>query len=165
MKKVIILACALLTTSLGLLACNTGENSAITSSLPFTISGSYFELSGDTVDYAPNGTYDFNLAIRNDNDEEWKGNCYIFLIDKNGPLMDISDIEFNLLHKGDQENTVVKMILPADIKPGGYGLALLFPDKGWVIKTIYVGENAPKESVFPWPDISSYKQSPTTLMR
>jgi hypothetical protein len=54
--------------------------------------------------------------------------------------------------------------LPADIKPGAYGLALLFPDKGHLIQTIYVGDNISNEPVGPWPDISSYKQSPTTLI-
>lgn len=158
MKKLIILVCALNIMSIGLFACNTSEDSTLAKSLPFTVSGSYFELSGNNVIYAPNSTYDFNLTIRNDAEEEWKGKCYVFLIDKNGPIMDISDIEINLLNKGDQESTVVRLILPEDIKPGAYGLALLFPDKGHFIKTIYIGENNPQESVFPWPDISSYKQ-------
>jgi len=162
MKRVIILACALIIMSLGLFACNRGEDSTLAKSLPFTVSGSYFELTGNNAIYAPNATYDFNLTIRNDTEEEWKGNCYIFLIDKNGPLLDIADIDINLLNNGDQENTVIRLVLPANIKPGAYGLALLFPDKGQFIQTIYVGENIPSEPAGPWPDISSFKQSPTT---
>jgi len=162
MKKVIILVGTLLIMSLGLLACNTGENSNLDNSLPFTVtftvSGSYVELSGNNAIYAPNGTYDFSLKIRNDIKEEWKGSCYVFLIDKNGPLMDISDIEINLLNKGDQESMVVRLVLPENIKPGAYGLALLFPSKGYFIKTIYVGDTISNESAGPWPDIYSYRQ-------
>jgi inhibitor of cysteine peptidase len=162
MKKVIILIGTLLIMSLGLLACNTGENSNLDNSLPFTVtftvSGSYVELSGNNAIYAPKGTYDFNLSIRNDTEEEWKGNCYVFLIDNNCPIIDISDIEINLLNKGGQESTVVSLVLPENIKPGAYGLALLFPGKGYFIKTIYVGDKISGEPAGPWPDISSYKQ-------
>ena len=143
MKKVIILVCALTIMSISLAACNTSENSTPAASLLFTVSGSYFELSGDNAIYSPNVAYEFNLNIRNDIEEEWKGNCYVFLIDNNGPLMDISDIEINLLNKGDQESTVVSLVLPENIKPGAYGLALLFPEKGHLIKTIYIGESIP----------------------
>ena len=160
MKKVILLVSTLTIMSLSFAACNTSENSTPAASLPFTVSGSYFELSGNNAIYAPNSTYDFNLTIRNDTEEEWKGNCTVFLIDKNRPLLDISNISINLLNKGDQESTVIKLVLPADIKPGAYGLALLFPDKGHLIQTIYVGDNISNEPVGPWPDISSYKQSP-----
>ena len=120
-------------------------------SLPFTVSGSYFELSGDNAIYSPNSTHDLNLTIRNDTEEEWKGNCTIFLIDKNGPLLDISNIGINLLNKGDQESNVIRLVLPADIKPGAYGLALLFPDKGHLIQTIYVGDNISNEPVVTFP--------------
>ena len=157
MKKVIILVCALTLMSISFLACNSGENSTPTVSFPFTVSGNYFELSGDNAIFAPNGTYDFDLIIRNNTDEEWKGNCYVFLVDKNGPLMDISDIGINLLNKGHQEKTVITLALPANIEPGAYGLALLFHDKGYLIQTIYVGDKIPNEPAGPWPDISSYK--------
>jgi len=165
MKNVIILACTMIILSLGLVACNTGEDSTLASSLPFTVSGSYFKLSGNNVIYAPSTTYDFNLTIYNDTEEEWKGNCYVFLIDNNGPLLDISDIDIDLLNKGDQENTVVKLVLPANIKPGAYGLVLLFPDKGQFIQTIYIGENIPNEPAGPWPDISNYRQLSTNIIR
>ena len=72
--------------------------------------------------------------------------------------MDISDIEINLLNKGDQESRFVRLVLPEDIKQGAYGLTLLFPDKGHFIKTIYVGDKISGEPAGPWPDISSYKQ-------
>jgi len=46
MKNVIILACTMIILSLGLVACNTGEDSTLANSLPFTVSGGYFKLSG-----------------------------------------------------------------------------------------------------------------------
>jgi hypothetical protein len=118
MKKVIILVCTLTIMSLSFVACYGGDKSTSAVSLPFTVSRSYFELSGDNAICSPNATYGFNLTIRNDTEEEWKGNCPIFLIDKNGPLLGISSIGINLLNKGDQESTVIRLALPADIKQG-----------------------------------------------
>jgi len=163
MKKVIVLTCTLLIIACSLLACDTGNN-ILTAPLPFTVSGGHFELRGNSTGYTPGGTYDFKLSIRNNTDEDWKGNCYVFLIDKNGPLMDISNVEFDL-YTGGQEDTVIQMTLPVDIEPGAYGLTLLFPDKGSTVQTIYVGKNLPDEPAGPWPDISSYKQSPATIIR
>ena len=149
-----ILLITLVTTMLT--ACNTDQEST-TSPLPFTISGEYYELSGFTTGYAPGGTYEFKLAVLNDTDEEWQSNCYTFLVDTNGPVLNIADIEFGLLHKGDKEDTFIKMTLPEDIEPGAYGFALLFPQQGASITTIYVGENIPGVPAGPWPDISSYE--------
>ena len=97
-----ILLITLVTTMLT--ACSTDQK-VTNSSLPFTISGEYYELSGFTTKYAPGGTYEFKLAVLNDTDEEWQSNCYAFLVDTNGPILNIADIEFGLLHKGDKENT------------------------------------------------------------
>jgi len=157
MKKLIILVFTLTMMSNSFVACNSGENSRPTASFPFMVSGSYFELSGENAIYAPNGTYDFNLIIRNDTDEEWKGNCYVFLVDKNGPLMDISDIGINLLNRGEQDKRVITLALPGNIEPGAYGLALIFHDKGYIIQTIYVGDSISNEPAGPWPDIFSYQ--------
>ena len=158
MKKVILLTCALLIMLSGFISCNSDNNTASTKNSSFSISRGCFEVSGDTKGYAAGGTHDLNLSIRNDTDEEWSGSCYIFLVDQNGPFMDISNCEFNLPHEGDQESWVIKMTLPADIESGAYGLALLFPGKDHIVQTIYIGDEISNEPVGSWPDISSYKQ-------
>ena len=150
-----ILLVTLITTSLT--ACGTGKNATLTSPLPFTVSGNYFELRGYSNGYSPGGTYDFQLAVRNDTDEEWKSNCHVFLVDANGPVLNIADFKFDLLYKGDQVDTVIKMNLPADTEPGAYGFVLLFPQKGTITTTIYVGEEIPDEPVEPWQDITAYE--------
>ena len=151
---VLILLITLVTTILT--ACSTDQE-VTTSPLPFTLSGEYYELSGFTTGYAPGGTYEFKLAVFNDTDEEWQSNCYAFLVDTNGPILNIANIEFGLLHKGDKEDTFIRMTLPEDIEPGAYGFALLFPQKGTVTTTIYIGEEIPDEPVEPWQDITSYE--------
>jgi inhibitor of cysteine peptidase len=139
-------------------ASDNNELNVTTCSGPFSLNGDAFELSGYSEGLIPNRTYDFNLSVRNDTDDAWKGTCYIFLVDKDGPFLDVSNFEFDLLPKGGQNSTVVKLTLPADMNPGAYGLALVIPGIENAIQTIYVGNNITNDSIGAWPDISSYRQ-------
>ena len=143
--------------TISLTACGTGKNATLTRPLTFTVSRNYFEHRGYSNGYSPGESYDFQLVVCNDTDKEWKINCHAFLVDTNGPVMDITDFEFDLLYKGDQVDTVIKINLPANTEPGAYGFILLFPQKGTITTTIYVGEEIPDEPVEPWQDITAYE--------
>ncbi len=153
-KSAYLLAVLLLgIVSVNALACDS-KNEKGTPHDPFSLSTGYMELDGYSDGFAPGGTYDFNLALRNRENATWQDEYRVFLVDENGPVLPVADGEINLQPDSGQ-TTVIKMALPQDFKEGAYGFTVVVPERGSTVTTIHVGDDN-GNFVKPWPVATAY---------
>ena len=120
---------------------------------PFSVRLSYAELKGYTDGFMPGNTYEFDLTIRNDTEEQWQGQYCVFLVNQNDVVLKLGDDAFTLSPQGSFTRKV-QMALLADFEEGAYGLSLVVPDRGASVTTIHVGKDNDK-AAGPWPDVTS----------
>jgi len=120
---------------------------------PFSFRSSYAELKGYSDGIMPGNTYEFDLTIRNDTEEQWQGQYCIFLVDQNSVVLKLGGDIFNLSPQGILTRKV-QMAVPEDFEEGAYGLSLVVPDRGASVTTIHVGKDN-YEAAVPWPDVTS----------
>ena len=120
---------------------------------PFSFHSGYAEFEGYSDGFMPGNTYEFDLTIRNDTEEEWQGQYCVFLVDQEKIVLKLSDGKFTLSPRASLTSKV-QMELPADFNEGAYGLSLVVPDRGALVTTIHVGKGK-YETAGPWPDVIS----------
>jgi len=75
---------------------------------PFSVSMSFVVLQGYTEGFAPGNTYEFELTIRNDTEEQWQSQYRVFLVNQSGIALGLGGNAFNLFS---QTNLVRKVYM------------------------------------------------------
>jgi hypothetical protein len=112
--------------------------------------GIVVEWSGYAHGHQPGEEATFELALRNQGQDVWKGRSCIQLLDRHSVATTLTQEAFSL-QPGEGLTRQVPIRFPDDLAEGTYGLALIIPGRLSSVTTIQVG-NEGDTYVGPWPE-------------
>ena len=112
--------------------------------------GIVVEWSGYAHGHQPGEEVTFELVLRNEGQDVWRGRSCIRLLDRHSVAITLIQEVFSL-QPGESWTRQVPIRFPDDLAEGTYGLALIIPGCLSSVTTIQVG-NEGDTYVGPWPE-------------